>query len=46
MAVSPPAPDDECIHSGRKLRLYANGKILCVLIQAFTFLVSDSYGLH
>lgn len=46
MAVSPPAPDDEFIHSRRKLPPYADAEISCILIQAFTLLVSDSYGLH
>jgi len=46
VAVSPPAPDDEFIHSRRKLPSYADAEISCILIQAFTLLVSDSYGLH
>jgi len=45
VAVSPPAPDDD-IHSRRKLRPYADGEISCILIRAFTLLVSDSYGHH
>jgi len=39
-------PDDEFIHSRRKLPPYADAEISCILIQAFTLLVSDSYGLH
>ena len=46
VAVSPPAPDDEFIHSRRKIPPYADGEILCIFIQVFTLLVTDLYGLH
>jgi len=39
-------PDKECLYSRRKLPLYADEEISCGRIQAFTFLVSNSYGLH